>query len=38
MEVPHPAGMVEFHNIFRRTADGWRISFHASKGVMTVRK
>ncbi len=38
LEIDQPGGLVEFHNIFRRTPDGWRIAFHASKGVMTVRK
>lgn len=36
-EIPNLPSMVEFRNLFRRDADGWRIASHESVGVMIVK-
>ena len=37
-EVAGAAGLAEFHDLFRRTADGWRIAQRTAKPAMIVKK
>lgn len=37
-EVAGAAGLAEFHDRFRRTADGWRIAERTAKPAMIVKK
>lgn len=37
VEVPGVAGVAEFHDVFRRTADGWRIAIRISKTAVVVK-
>ena len=36
-DVPGIAGLAEFHDLFRRTAEGWRIASHVARPVMVVK-